>query len=330
MTPVPTPRAFPRDRAGLDEWAVYGDYLQTIGDPRGELIATDLALPDLATREQVAAFHRAHAQLLPRRYSGVELGFALGHVRTVEIFTVLRSRVESAQHARVRSLLAEPGAHLIDRVAFALDLRKRERDRAWRGVLSLVPDGARVVIAPNAALEREHIAWLLAELPPHVRDLAVVEARHTAFALIDDRFDVVELRDRMAWASVPEPILERLSATSRVRVRVDRVAATWPERVELGRPGDAALYDPARHVAVALRRHELAQIQRQAGVVGIRAQIASRLPEAHGDGLVRRGDRWTARTPTGAIVELATGDPVAADGTTWRFYADAAAARALF
>jgi uncharacterized protein (TIGR02996 family) len=54
---VNRPGRLPTNASELDEWSVYADYLQTRGDPRGELIAYELALPEVPEPPALRAFH---------------------------------------------------------------------------------------------------------------------------------------------------------------------------------------------------------------------------------------------------------------------------------
>ena len=76
------PARLPATAEDLDAWAVYADHLMTIADPRGELIALELALPAECTRAQVADLHALAA---PRcRLGGkTPIGWCLGHARTL-------------------------------------------------------------------------------------------------------------------------------------------------------------------------------------------------------------------------------------------------------
>lgn len=74
------PARLPIAAEDFDEWSVYADWLQACGDPRGEPIALELAMPEAPDPDQLAAFH-ACAPTAPGY--GVEVTFALGYVHTL-------------------------------------------------------------------------------------------------------------------------------------------------------------------------------------------------------------------------------------------------------
>ncbi|MBA2544284.1 MAG: hypothetical protein H0V17_31860, partial [Deltaproteobacteria bacterium] len=78
------PPGLPRSVEDLDDWSVYADHLMTIGDPRGERIAFELAVPAEPTTDQLAAF-QAQARRASHRDALIGMSWCLDHVRTLEL-----------------------------------------------------------------------------------------------------------------------------------------------------------------------------------------------------------------------------------------------------
>jgi uncharacterized protein (TIGR02996 family) len=324
------PARLPITQAELDEWSVYADWLQSRGDPRGEQIALELALPEAPEPAALEAFQARAAAAVPER-EGVVPTLALGYLQAL---TVARASgtytVEAGALEHARAILAAEAGALVEEVDLAFDPGKHLR--VVQALLAALPPTCRRLgldlcgpISDAAARE------LAAHLPPHVRELAL---RAYGFRLarigltgmltwIDDWFDAVEVRFKRSTFGVAlghlevdrAQLAERAGQARHVRQQWTAIDAPFPPgRVEVGRPGEAALVDLRRRCAIALSRPHAVEHGEDAAPapLPIRALRAGRPREGHGAflyavdeaqpglalhtasvALDRRGDAWT-------------------------------------
>jgi hypothetical protein len=313
------PAHLPATEADLAEWSVYADWLIEQGDPLGERLAFELALPALPDRDVIAAFH----ERVKRHYrpgGATPLAWCLGCVRTLAVEPDMQRMARSAATtnrgavAQAGDALRHPDYAVLESVSIAYD---GSDERRWRKLFASLPASCtRMSLGLIGVFDDAAIAGTVAHIPGTVRDLTVypVDRSRAVQAglapgniarFVDDRFDVVEIP-----ATVDE-LAAALARTDRVRIRMTRAeAALVDPRVVFGRPGDAALLQPARLRAVPVPRATLLAQQRRYGPIPARTQIARTLPEDHalgawegiitvyvGGDLVRRGDDWTLRAP---------------------------------
>lgn len=315
------PATFPADEADLAEWAVYADDLLTRGDPRGELLAHELALPAAPEREAVAAF-QALASRFCRQGGHAPIGWCLGHARTLTIVGWQPrfkgpAAVDAGTLANVHQLLLRPIGARLEQLGCVYT--PREEPKAWRRVFSALPATCRrVSVTPIGEWSESDVDELVAWLPATVDELAImlprVATRAHVARFVTDRFAVIEL-EQVRPDSVLEPqVAAAFAATRTLRLRVDqldlarRIAS---DRCRVGSLSAAGLVT-SRGIGI-LEPWSLLELQGRYGLVPVRAQRARLLPEDHalwidvhghvGCGslhgappdLVRRGTRWTIR-----------------------------------
>lgn len=214
------------DPYDLDAYAVLGDLLQRDGDPRGELIALQLAPPEKA---KPAGKHLArHVEPLLG-----ELARYVPDVRVVDQPPFLwrhgfihRAELVDRQVAWLDELLAHPSARLLAELSIVTDRAGAERaievlaSRAPQALreLSLLVRGPVQVGALWPALPRlERVSVMAREL--EVGRLALSQARRAAFLAVLPNCDEIERIARAPW-----PQLERLE----LRLASSRLAPDGP------------------------------------------------------------------------------------------------------
>ena len=313
----------PASEADLADWSVYADYLLAQGDPRGELIATDLALPAAPAPEQIATFRALAKGLLPAREK-TPVAWTLGHARTIDIsaqsFKLGKMGIGPA--ASACDFLATPPAQRIEEVSTNVVVWNNADE--WARIAAALPASCRHIVVRG---RREAIpSWLVASLPPTVRELSGI---HVGGDAVSDRFDVVTLHrafDRNARDSIVPALLRTRSVKLRVGDAHAMIGVPWERVVFTATPGDAALVRRGR--AITLSARTLLQRQRWFGPINVRAQLARTVPEKmeqHLD-LVRHADRWTVRghvdiraslngvpLPHDQVITVAHGDRIGID-----------------
>ncbi len=317
------PARLPATEAELAAWSVYADHLMTLGDPRGEAMALELALPAEVPRPALA---RWHALAKPRygRGGATPIGWCLGHARTLAIpgaAPILGHRhvgptLGALAHAA--DVLARPQGRLVEELA--IEYEPGEHGAAWRRLFAALPRTCtRVVLGMPASAHTAELAELVALLPAHVRALALARRLgprgSNTLVPVTARFDLVDLSRAFLDARQLEALLTRLEVTPGVRVRVANLGAALlgAPRCTLGAPGDAAIIDVAARQAIALPRWTLLALQHRYGHVPVRTQLAGGLGEGytllrtalgfvveHGSALLRWGPRWTLAGRHGA------------------------------
>jgi hypothetical protein len=151
--PTRPPRTTRRPRAELDEWQVWADWLQSRGDPRGELVSTSLSCVGLGGRKRrrmhetlahagLRTYSTAHAglhcadSLAPARLPPLQLKWTHGFLTTVTIDEAFH-RLEPTDVPAIatallgsESLLAELRIHLTNDARFLKD-GSRPHDVRW-------------------------------------------------------------------------------------------------------------------------------------------------------------------------------------------------------
>jgi hypothetical protein len=307
------PPQLPRSVEDLDEWSVYADHLLTIGDPRGEGLASELALPAEPMPDQIAEFQaRAHRPSTPHAY--VAVTWCLDHVRTLELRSARSERLTrqlrlvgppNGALAQATSLLRSPALSRLEELVIPVP---GIIDHYYRRMFAAVPatcERATVWFGePTPALVDD----VFGMLPANVRELTLLgSSNYVATRALAGRFDVVtfpaaRIEDRELWSV--------LDGAPNVTLRLHRARAQLHPRVILGEPGDAGLLDREGNGRV-LQRPSLLRLQERFGVVPARAQVTRSLPEHYqvsGDGLpalqlARRGTAWTVRSLTDFAVD---------------------------
>jgi uncharacterized protein (TIGR02996 family) len=246
------PARLPATPDDLAEWTVYADWLQGEGDPRGEVIAHALA-------GSAAGVIHDHA--------GIDVVTRLGFIHSVVVPRHTSYSVASDELHRTASLVGSDDAVLLEELEVPLE---PEWVEDMQRVFAALPVTCRrVAIDLCNPISDGAAGALLDALPGHVREVALsssgtrlrIVGLTGLAAWIDDRFDAVELRyTRSTWdvalqqmAADRDVIAKRLAATMRVRLQLTIADTPYPvDRVDIGRPGDAAIVDVNRRCAMAL------------------------------------------------------------------------------
>jgi hypothetical protein len=305
------PPPFPRTTADLEEWSVYGDYLQGQGDPRGELIAHELALPEALVTAAVREY-QALATPIWRQRGTVRFAISLGHLRAMRIMSQPGQKLSRHGVAPSAGTIANAGDLLRTAAAQTLEeldiaYQPGSDDKLWTRLFAGVPSRCtRLYIALVPRFDPSQVAELLARIPGHVRELTLHSFRERArvtdvVALVDDRFDVI---DTSSYVDAEPSVW--LANTQHVRLRVRRTTSpSLPPRVELGAPGDAILVGLDGQGAMSVRQWRLLELEQRYGRIPIRTLLARGLPEetrVFASIFVRRGDRFTIRGSAKAVV----------------------------
>lgn len=312
---------------------MYADHLLTRGDPKGERLARELAVPATPTPEQLAAFRATAPRRGVQPHAAVALAWCLDHVRTLALRPERSPVMSRRWHvnapsagalASTHDLLRAPTLARLEELQLPLPARLDTDVRKLFG--RLPPSCSRISLwwsAPTPAMLDD----LVAMLPPHVRDLRlsglqVGDVAHLATL----RFDRIELP-----GAPPEDVLALwpiLDAQPHLELVVHRIHARFHARSRLGDAADAGLVDlqdrPGRHLAAnpsrliavdgplahVIPRRSLLELQDRFGVIPARAQVTRALPQHHqvvvghyppghdapAIQLARRGDAWTVRS----------------------------------
>jgi len=298
---VDTP-AFPASEADLDEWVVYADWLQIKGDPRGELIARELALPPIVPRDQLAEFQRLATRFC-RQQRAARFGHCLGHIRTVALPAVMQwttwSMADDGTLANVRDLLVSRRGARVEQLTLAW--RPAGHD-STRKVLAAVPASCRrVVVNPLEEITPADIARVNADVPPHVRELAFIDYRfrttavravperggdalvdeQTGFALRIQRWELLELEQLYGILPVRTQLARPLAESFEIRI---------PHTIRRG----AFAHLVCRGERWTVRNHAESRVELVRD--GVRVSAEDPEPFAHGDRLRIGDSTWTFAT----------------------------------
>ena len=323
------PPHLPASEAELDDWSVYADYLLTIGDRRGELMAIDLALPAIVDADDVIAYQTKARASCPLQAAATRVVWSLAHVRALDILGTFPSELrreagpDETTLATVARSLGSPLYRCLEHLAIVYF--PDEHAAHWRRLFAALPPACRelVVRMPRDEMTGPQLAELIAILPPQIRTLGLLElprqaaAMHAIVAeLATDRFEVVHVTS----SAVDEPALAAF-ATALARTRTVRLRTSVLTGPHLANPRmeldsvDAAL--ASNGYAIGLRRWTPIELQERFGYIPIRAQLAAQLPETHrillgregwpyasrGGTIVRRGAAWTLVGDVGAFID---------------------------
>lgn len=191
------PPPFPRSEADLGAWLVYTDWLLTRGDPRGELMALDLALPSAPEREQLQQFHAA-ARRFCRQSSTASVSWCLGHARAIELWPMPRRTLDlhggpsSSVLANACEFLRTPAAASLE----TLSMVPEGKPKLMQRLFSALPATCRrlELVLPRQTWPAQS-AKLIDMIPSTIRELTLHfnEFAGPPCEFIDDRFDVVDL-----------------------------------------------------------------------------------------------------------------------------------------
>lgn len=316
--------ALPRRADELAEWSVFADHLLTIGDPRGEALALELAMSATPTAEELTAFH-ATCPRLPASNAKLQFGYQLGHVGALTIAPAPPLKMsrpprwltpDEGALAHAYDLLATPTFARLAELKVPFSTLTRELARMLR---RLPKTCTRMVLQFGRAVTGV-ADGLLAAIPPQVETVALVDCTaEVARRFFSGRFAMVEL-ERVETFDVAGA----LAGVPHVQARVSHAHERLHPRVRLGMPESGGFLEPAASpvydvlarardlatladpIARVVPRRTLCDLQARFGVIPIRSQLARTLPDhqfvAFGDDaiasveLVHANDRWTARS----------------------------------
>ncbi|MBL8950348.1 MAG: hypothetical protein JNK82_06205 [Myxococcaceae bacterium] len=277
MMPGVRPAHLPRTEDDLAVWRVYADALLERGDRLGELLAFELALPP---EPDELAIQRLWALARKRcKVSGaLSAGWSLGHARVLRVDAQVREKVRpgdlGTRHEPLADLAAffkRPTAAYVERV----DVRLEAPDaRTFAAAMKGAPPTCREVgIEPRGEWSAEAVADLVSLMPAGVTHLSMPGGLDPGFAT--DRFEVLDVSG--AWLTQEEQVGRVLSRTRTLQLVLGGVysapRASKLERVQLGRPGDAGLFEPETGALTVIARAPLYEVQRGRNIVGVRSQL---------------------------------------------------------
>lgn len=231
----------PRTLDDLEDWSVYADHLLTIGDPLGERIVADLALPEMPTTEQLRAFralvgrHTQSSQTMVRSW-------CLGLIRTLE----LRSRdnagvfyLEQGALAHARDVLRSRAASRLEELVIPTP---KSEDTHYRRLLTALPASCTRVTITDLRSNADALEFVLDCLPPTVTELGLrlFKWSKAATCAVRDRFEVVDVALVKRMDELDD-LVPALAFTKAVLVRIGAFHGLPPARLELGGPEDAAI-----------------------------------------------------------------------------------------
>lgn len=237
---VEAPR-LPRTLDDLEDWSVYADHLLTIGDPFGERIVADLALPAIRDAEQLRPFRALVGRHTPSSLTMLR-SWCLGMIRTLE----LRSRdsagmfyLEQGSLAHARDVLRSRAASRLEELIIPTP---KSEDTHYRRLLTALPASCTRVTITDLRSNTDAVEFFLDCLPPTVTELGLrlFKWSKAVTCVVRDRFDVVDVAvDRKT--DELDDLVPALAFTRTVRVRIGSFHGVPPPRFELGGPDDAAV-----------------------------------------------------------------------------------------
>lgn len=328
--------ALPRTAADLSEWSVFADHLLTIGDPRGEALALELAMSATPTAEELAAFH-AKCPRLPAPDAKLQFGYQLGHVVALAIAPAPAHKMahvlpyqtpEQGALARAQDLLSTPTFARLAELQLPFSTLTPELARLLR---RLPATCSRLVLTFGHSTV-ELAEPLLAAIPPQVETVMLVRCTPAvAQCFFTGRFAMIEL-ERVAQLELAA-VLDRAPAT---QARVSYAYAWLHPRTRLGEHASAGFVEPVESpvydvlaraagqasveepIARVVPRRTLLDLQARFGVIPIRSQLARTLPDHQyvvfgnapaGVELLHANERWTIRSTEPFAVDEVVVEP---------------------
>jgi hypothetical protein len=264
------PARLPTTEAELADWSVYADQLQQEGDPLGELIALDLALPARPSTEALADFQQRLKKRCWTHRQTVEVTWTLGYARSLGFRrdpTKMSPTIDDGTLANARDFLRSEAAGLLEELVLIFSGSSRPMER----MLAALPATCTHVKVFDRWRNEHQLVEMITALPRQVTYLSLSSvptlSPEAARTLIDDRFEQVTIR-----RADPVPLETALHSTERVRVELGVVTGRLehPRCVWAG-GADAGLVD------IAARRASVVPnpfaTQRRFGLIPIRTQL---------------------------------------------------------
>lgn len=314
--------ALPRTIDDLAEWSVFADHLLTIGDPRGEALALELAMSATPTAEELTAFH-AQCPRLPAPDAKLQLGYQLGHVVALALAPAPAPKMAHVSASQTPEQGALAHAHdLLSTPAFArlaeLQLPFSSLTRELARLLRRLPKTCTHLVLRLGQTVDDLAAALVAEIPPQVDTVTLLYCSPAAAQhFFTGRFAMVELER----VSARFDVATALDGAPTTQARVSYASNRLHPRVRLGddsagfvEPAGSPAYDALARgdraqpgaLAHVVPRRTLRELQARFGVIPIRSQLARTLPDHqfvvfddHAPArveLILANARWTARS----------------------------------
>lgn len=315
--------ALPRTIDDLTEWSVFADHLLTIGDPRGEALALELAMSATPTADELTAFH-ARCPRLPAPDAKLQFGYQLGHVVALAIAPAPAPKMAHVSAPQTPEQGALAHAHdLLSTPAFArlaeLQLPFSSLTRELARLLRRLPKTCTHIVLRLGQTVDDLAAALVAEIPPQVDTVTLLYCTPAAAPhFFTGRFAMVEL----GRVSSRFDLATALDGAPTTQARVSHASNRLHPRVRLGddsagfvEPAGSPAYDalardgraqPGEPLARVVPRRTLPELQARFGVIPIRSQLARTLPDhqfvvfddhaAASVELILANARWTARS----------------------------------
>ena len=306
--------ALPRTVEDLAEWSVFADHLLTLGDPRGEALALELALSVTPTAEELSAFH-ATCPRVPRSDAQLQFGYRLGHVVVLAIASAHQPFTHTPEQGALghaTGLLSKPAFARLQQLDLPISAMTAELSR----MLRRLPATCRRVALHLGNTTIPAVDTLIEVLPLHVQTVRLSRCTpEIAARFFTGRFAMVEL-ERVSETFELDAALDAAPA---VMARVLNAYEGLHSRARLGRLDSAGFLEPADSpvfaqdralvfdpIARVIPRRTLLELQARFGVIPIRSQLAYALPDHQftlfGDHaaasveLVHASGRWTGRS----------------------------------
>lgn len=304
---------FPRTLSGLDSWRVFADQLSEQGDRLGPYLAYELSLGAEPTKAQLLTFHKNALRVcrVPRLFSATWL---LGQVRRLTVASNTSQPaavIDGGDLPTLRDLFSTPGLQNLEEVVVAA--RGDSIGRRWHEAMARLPKSCLRFELHANRFSTEDAARVLDGIPEQVQVLRVLPRYGTdPAALVNDRFEWVDLRALVITPALGRSLAEALAATSRVRLRLgtlsQRSVLQSLSRATVGDVDDAALIaeDPEGPLSL-FERAGLETLQPRYGVVTAQAQLERRVPESFRLGKSSSGFDGTASWAGDAVISRAFG-----------------------
>lgn len=293
--------ALPRTIEDLGEWSVYADHLLTIGDPLGDRIVADLALPASPLNEQLRGFMALVGRHCPSSQTLIR-SWCLGFLHSLELTSRDDAAVYHVEHgalAQARDVLRSRAAERLEELSIPTPPRD---DTHYRRMLAALPASCRRVTLTEFRSRPESVDFVISCLPPTVTELGVrmYEWKPAIARAVVDRFTTVDLYLVKPMTQLAD-LMAAVAATSTVDVQISSCHGPLPPRLALGGPGDAAIatFDRAwtlerdRAPRVTLPVRELLAAETTIKDVCLDPELRVAHPKVT---LLRRDGTWTAKS----------------------------------
>jgi hypothetical protein len=271
------PARLPQSEEELPAWRVYADALLAAGDPLGQLLALELALPATANALELRQFHLVTRRRC-RASRFLAVGWCLGHARTVAVVPEegrrfvrsLERQLTVERLVELGNFLAKPAAQLVE--SLEVRLTPQLIGPFLKAVKHAPPTCTQLVLELWDVWGASAVERLISRLPPQIDRIALDAGSDDAIHFTGPRFKELDLR-RLRYSPDALPLQHtRVLTWDLGLVR----AGASP-----GLPGDAALLDLDLEELTLFPRPRLYAMQKRKGVISVLGQLRRSVPELH-------------------------------------------------